>query len=252
MDTVRIWARDALALLLPRGCAGCDAPDEIICPDCLSRMDHAIRRPISGFTQGVAACAFYEGLVRRAILAWKDHGDAECDRLLGLALGSLAVRCMADRANHKAELLIVPAPSSSHSMRRRGRNHMMPLARAVARALSDEGVAARAIPVLRSRRMRGKSVQTFGRAQRAARVGGHITVIDTQGVRGHDVVLVDDIITTGATMRQCAAVLAGAGARTVMGLALACTRDHAAQAGAADDSSRAPRPTPPDRSQTVA
>lgn len=224
-------------LVLPRGCAGCDAPDEVLCPSCRARFDHVVAVPSCAPGVPAYACAVYSGTVRRAILAWKDHGDEECDRLFIEALCTLAVRTVTigGRTGARTEagdgegaddvtLLIVPAPSSPRSARRRGRRHMSAPTGALAASYRARGVPARRMDALRSHATGGKAVETKGRAGRAARVGGsHIIVSHPTRVRGRRVVLVDDIITSGATMRACAAALQASGAQVVACLALAAT-----------------------------
>lgn len=276
-------------VLLPRGCAGCDAPDAVLCRSChaLFEAPEPVAFAVPGSTMGRGfACATYRGAVRRAILGWKDHGDEECDTPFRTVLGRLAVDVLAvddstddhaavrDRnrfensadvndlikrrhsagtddgagsadavgrtsrdgtsrdesvhgngARHAATtpLLIVPAPSAMASMRRRGRRHMWPLARGVARALREASIPATAASVLRTHHVRGRSVETATAADRASRLGGHIAMRRGADVAGGRVVLIDDIVTTGATMRQCAAVLRDAGAEVVTCLALART-----------------------------
>ncbi|PLS29460.1 phosphoribosyl transferase [Bifidobacterium parmae] len=230
-----------MGLVLPRGCAGCGMPDDVLCPACRSLFDDTVIVPSCVPGVPVVACATYRGAVRRAILAWKDHGDEECDRPFSQALCALADRMPVEgviggegdarRIGDRDVTLIVPAPSSQRSSRRRGRRHMRPLARAIAAACRARGVPARAEEALASHTTGGRSVEMKGRAGRAARVGGSgIVVTRPSLVRGRRVILVDDIVTSGATMRACAAALRTAGARVVACLALAATPRYDASA----------------------
>ena len=68
-------------LLFPRGCAGCDKPDEVLCEACRALFSQPTAQSFDGVAmQRWFACGWYRGTVRRAVLAWKDHGDEECDR----------------------------------------------------------------------------------------------------------------------------------------------------------------------------
>ncbi|PST47453.1 phosphoribosyl transferase [Bifidobacterium callitrichos] len=219
-----------LGLLLPRGCAGCDRPDETLCPACRDLFDRVIALPFPAAVTGYAyAGAVYGGNVRRAILAWKDHGDAECDREFAQCIVALARRALPieGAVAHDGALLVVPAPSSASSLAERGRRHLMPLAKAIAAYYRSSGLDARVDPALRiaARVVDGKAVETAGADQRASRMGGRLTVRNRSlsRVAGRTVVIVDDIVTTGATMRACAAALETAGARVLAGLALAAT-----------------------------
>ncbi|PWG65296.1 ComF family protein [Bifidobacterium callitrichidarum] len=219
-------------VLLPRGCAGCDRPDEVLCPDCRALFGGCHERELQGCISGSAyAAAIYQGFARHAILDWKDHDDVELDGPFAEIVTdvlrrsnlpeSLAATLKEDTA--RGPVLVVPAPSSRQSTRRRGRRHLMPLAMALADALCDMGIDAIPARVLASTAGGGRSVQQVSSAQRAQRIGGHIEAVSLPDMplKGAVTVLVDDIITTGSTLRQCVAALRGAGAIPVGALALA-------------------------------
>ena len=109
-----VW-NGMLGLLLPRGCAGCDKPDEVLCPDCRALFREHVTLPLLSSATGTSTAAgsvmstttslvtnmaaipvtitaggVYQGRVRRAILSWKDHGDAECDKAFSLICRELA------------------------------------------------------------------------------------------------------------------------------------------------------------------
>ena len=80
-------------LLFPRGCAGCDKPDDVLCDACLASFDCELSQPLETAEMGRwFACGWYRGAARQSILAWKDHGDEECDRPFSDALCRLAER----------------------------------------------------------------------------------------------------------------------------------------------------------------
>jgi predicted amidophosphoribosyltransferase len=215
---LRIW-RD---ILLPRGCAGCDRPDEVLCADCRALFEQCRRRELSeGRGEWVLASAVYQGAVRHAILAWKDHDDTELDGPFGAIMAALCLKSAIMPACTGKVVMVVPAPSSRDSMRRRGRWHTVPLARAAVRALRDNGVDARVVKALASTATGGRSVQQSSSAGRARRVGGHIVVDRRQLVPGAAVILVDDIITTGSTLRQCILAFERADVSVLGALALA-------------------------------
>lgn len=227
-EVLGAWFGAAIDLLLPRGCAGCDMPDEVLCPSCCRLFEQSCRKPLSGDVGCCYACGWYQGTVRHAILAWKDHGDEQCDVVFASLLASLLVNVLDPQTKHGEchrlhNLVLVPAPSSPESVRHRGRWQMLPLARRVARDLRAYGCAATVRPLLRLEGVRGKSVQTSGGSGRAQRIAGHVRA--TQHLDDDDAVflVIDDIVTTGATMSHCMAALRDAGARHVMGFALACT-----------------------------
>lgn len=227
----RSWqmARD---LVFPRGCAGCDRPDAVLCPQCMALFSQCRRRELIGDIPpggapgaggvSVWSAAVYQGTARHAILEWKDHDDVELDTVFAGIMDALTVRAaVADRCPTGQPLLVVPAPSSLQSMRRRGRRHTVPLARAVAGSLRARGIQAEVSSLLASNASGGRSVQQTSSAQRAQRIGGRIVIRGRALHRDAPVVLVDDIITTGATLRQCVKALELGGANVVGALTLA-------------------------------
>lgn len=250
------------SLLLPRGCAGCDAPDDVLCPQCRSLFAvgeeegasitgasitgnqstagavgdrrRMIERRMPAIASGsVAACASYRGAARHAILSWKDHGDAECDAAFAELLTDLAARrgLLDGAASAVRPLIVVPVPSSRSSIRKRGRWHMRDLARRMARESSRRGYDVHARCLLAMSGVRGKSVETRNAGERAGRLdanrsGGGLRVhIDAVSRRlldaGAMVVVIDDIMTTGSTMRRVAAALTDAGIPVTDALCLA-------------------------------
>ena len=116
-------------LLFPRGCAGCDKPDDVLCDACLASFDCELSQPLETAEMGRwFACGWYRGAARQSILAWKDHGDEECDRPFSDALCRLAERAgVIDAMDGVREIcdtiLVVPAPSSIASMSARTTAH---------------------------------------------------------------------------------------------------------------------------------
>ena len=101
---------------------------------------------------------------------------------------------------------------------------MMPIAKHLAGFLREEtGCEVTVRDALENRGVKGKSVQTSGAAQRSQRLKGHVSVCPSVSLRNTMVILVDDIVTTGVTMRSCVETMRKEGATVVTVLALAHT-----------------------------
>lgn len=200
-------------LLMPRGCAGCDAPDQVLCSGCTSYFYQPETFQVRGYEMDSGyACGKYSGAVRRAILQWKDHDDLEVTSCFDAAMRQLVEAVFRQIDLKKVEqILVVPAPSSSASIHRRGRIHLQPLAQGIAEQLQKMGYSARAKQLLSMRAVTKKAVQIHGAVARSQRIKNHVQVSRQMEDLGCIVILVDDIVTTGSTASQCALVLRQSG-----------------------------------------
>jgi predicted amidophosphoribosyltransferase len=151
------------------------------------------------------ALAAYDGAARRAVIAYKERGRRELARPFGrLLAAALPVLPGSDPR-------IVPVPSRRAAARRRGGQHML---------LVAEHIGAPVWPVLRLDR-RAKDSVGLDPAARAANLSGRVSCAAVD--RGAEVILLDDVITTGATAAACCSALAQAGANVKGVLALTAT-----------------------------
>jgi predicted amidophosphoribosyltransferase len=195
-------------LVLPRTCAGCGRPGAVLCRGCaalLARPQLATpRRFPAGFPPTVAAGA-YAGPVRPAVVAFKDRGRAELARPLGTALALAVAGVLAGLPEAPASVSVVPVPSSAAALRVRGRDHVRELSRRAVAELTAAGVPAAEVSALgRSGRVRDSA--GLSAAQRRANLSGSFRV--RGAVPPGVIVLVDDVVTSGATLTEAAAVLA--------------------------------------------
>lgn len=204
-----------LDLLVPLRCAGCDRPGAAWCPSCARLL-------ADPFPLGARryALARYDGPARRAVLALKERDRRDLVGPLGAALAAAVPSLPDARAAPGGRWLLVPAPSRPSANRRRWGGHLLAVASACARHLSRSGQAAAVVPALRLDRRAHDSVG-FDAAARKANLDGRVHVVRRAlPARGSPVVLLDDVITTGATASACTEVLRRAGVRVTATLAL--------------------------------
>ncbi|MFE3112818.1 ComF family protein [Kitasatospora indigofera] len=245
-----------LGLLLPAPCAGCGVGRIPLCPSCRAAL--ATARPGATAFTSVHAAVPYAGQVRRLLLAHKERGALPLAGPLGEALAA-AVRSALGPDGAGCPVLLVPVPSTRGSVRARGHDPTLRLARAAARSLRRDGRAAAVAPVLRhTRRVADQSGLSAEARMRnldgalcvPARLAGRLA--PCRPTNGHPVpgqrttgqavpggpttgqavpgrpredapwtgrpaagcrlVLVDDLVTTGASLGEAARALARAGA----------------------------------------
>ncbi len=218
-------------LVLPRTCAGCGLPCSLLCRRCaglLARPHLATpRRFPEGFPPTVAAGA-YDGPVRPAVLAFKERGRAELARPLGTALAlAVAAVVSAVPGPPPSRVLLVPVPSSAAALRARGRDHVRELTVRAVRELRAAGLPA-AHSRLLSRQGRVRDSAELSAGQRRTNLAGTFVLGAGVPARPLDgvLVLVDDVVTSGATLTEAGSVLDGLvrpGGPPVLGAVVAAT-----------------------------
>ena len=199
-----------LDLLYPPRCGGCEAPGAWICARCRALREPG-RAPRIAHLRDVAALGAFSGPLRAAVHRLKYTHEFVLADELGGELGGLLARQLALgwRADH-----VVPIPLAPGRARERGHDQAARLARGCARG---SGVPLRHA-LRRARETR--SQVGLGRDERRANVAGAFFAEAIDGC----VVLVGDVLTTGATLSECARTLKRSGAREVRALVVAVER----------------------------
>ena len=213
-----------LDLVLPPRCPGCGREGAVICDACAAHIRRRIGEPFgvpiglpsrqpAGIVQIEWCCAF-NGPARAAVHALKYEGEL---RLVKPLAEVMAARW---RAAAIGGDLLAFVPVHVAKRRQRGFDQAELLARAIGRMLK--------MPVAPAvqRASRTAAQHKLGRQARATNVGGAFVVSDANRarVRGKWIVLIDDVVTTGATLSGCAAALYEVGAAAVSALTFARER----------------------------
>lgn len=212
-----------LALLYPPKCVFCqallDAPaTEQICPSCRQVLPHCRDEQHFSFLSSCHAVFYYESLVREAILRYKFQDAAHYSRTLGHLLGDMLQQELAGQFD-----LITWVPVSRKRLRSRGYDQAQLLAQQASLVCGTKPVR-----LLKKIRNNPRQSSLQEPALRRANVQGVYTALQPAMTAGKRILLIDDVVTTGSTMSECARVLLTAGAEQVLGAALAAYRDDAA------------------------
>ncbi|SEL95746.1 ComF family protein [Rhodococcus maanshanensis] len=208
--------RALVDLILPRECGGCGVAGTDWCDRCRAELSADPVRLAPRFDPGVPAWALgrYTGPRRGAVIAAKERGRRDLARPLGHALAG-AVRRLRELGeidpSELAALALVPAPTRARAARARGGDPVTRAVLAAASALSPEPVAV--VPMLKFARGVQDSVGLSARSRIENLSGRIIATPGSRTGRSSCVVLVDDVLTTGATVSESVRVLAGSGVR---------------------------------------
>lgn len=244
-------------VLMPRTCPCCAVPvaygaGSPLCESCLPQLHSALARvervqvlqPLDGaVVPEVRAASRYEGMMPRALLALKNAGRTDLLSLLGEGLARSVYELL--RAHREGlqpesassvpvEVLLIPAPSSAQSVRRRGYAPANLLVQEAARQLNKRlpaSVRVRAVDVIgyvpHNRRGSGASIisdaisgaqneqKSLGAVGRAERMHGALRVMEPALCAGRVSVICDDVVTTGATASEMVRVLQESGSRVL-------------------------------------
>ncbi|WP_437112972.1 ComF family protein [Streptomyces longwoodensis] len=226
---MRGWWREFGDLVLPTGCAGCGRARGVLCAGCREALGGAVPRRVRPVPEppglpAVFAAAPYGDAVRAVLLAHKERGALGLGRELGVALaGAVWVGVGEGRGEgptpaalplprprplpppRPLPLLLVPVPSAPAAVRSRGHDPTRRIALAAAGVLRRAGRPARVAAVLRQGRRVSDQAGLDSR-QRRENLRGAL-VVAPGGARvlaDGPVVLVDDLMTTGASLAEAA------------------------------------------------
>ena len=244
-------------VLMPRTCPCCAVPvtygaGSPLCEACLPQLRSALAKvervyalqPLDGAAAPeVRAASRYEGIMPRALLALKNAGRTDLLPLLGEGLARSVYELLRvhreglqpeSASSVPVEVLLVPAPSSAQSVRRRGYAPANLLVQEAARQLNKRlpaSVRVRAVDVIgyapRTRRGSGASIisdvisgaqneqKGLGAVGRAERMHGALRVMEPALCVGRVSIICDDVVTTGATASEMVRVLQESGSRVL-------------------------------------
>ncbi|MFK0038924.1 ComF family protein [Paenarthrobacter sp. NPDC090517] len=265
---------DLLTVLIPVDCVCCEKEDAVLCGSCARKVRQLCKQPFraeqespalvdvdgTAKTEVVAAGAYRDELAR-CLLSFKHHGQWRLAAVLAPCLGKAVQTAIGGRSGY----CLVPVPSSGKAYRRRGFSplHLLlffirvrrilpfcpildvlerrgepPVMTARPRAVLE--VAARLFGEVSGRtpvERAGGGQKGLGRGERARRVRGSMRIRAGRGkeLRGRRCILVDDVLTTGATLAEAARAVTLAGGVVSGAVVLAATRPPAYASVAAGD-----------------
>lgn len=210
-----------LSLIYPPKCVFCgmviDKSD--ICEECEKTLPFTKGDSIYQKFPFVDKCIsplYYKDYVRRAVLRFKFAGCSCYSR----RLGGIMSECAENNLDCGSIDMVSCIPLSRKRMHDRGYNQAELLAKEISKKIGVEY-----LPTLKKIRHNTAQSTIKDSKQRAANVIGAYRVIDAEEVKGKYILLVDDVVTTGSTVSECARILKKSGAKAVYCVTLARRED---------------------------
>lgn len=208
-----------LDMLFPIYCLGCNQSGDFLCPNCLKKipLNHQIVYPKKSPLFGLLVASFYkQPILKEAIHKYKYDFVQSLAKPLACLMIKKLNGCHWFKKNYT---LIIPIPLYKKRLRWRGFNQAELLASQISQSLN--------IPLMNNLLIRTKynlpQVKIKNTEQRKTNIKNafQINLENQINLKNKTIILIDDVLTTGATLEECARVLQKAGAKEIWGLVLA-------------------------------
>ena len=226
-----------LNIIFPKRCIGCKKFGDLLCPVCFAKIEFSTlhlcplcnKRSIDGATHpgcrtrytldGLSSGVVYRGIVKRLVYQFKYQPYlSSLSEVIGKLLYEAIIQDEVAYNKLLATPLLVPVPLHSRRFKKRGYNHAELLARSLSLELD--------LPIYKDMLIRVKETKpqfSLNREERYKNIKGAFVINKKYGekIKGKNIVLVDDVATSCATLNECANVLKRNGAQSVWAITFA-------------------------------
>ena len=213
------WWMEIVEGMFPEQCIACNRKGASLCALCERTI---IMKPTMLGDWLVALFEFRQPIVNKAIKDLKYRHARGVSDYFGNALYREFFSPLSRKPDEAVDIVLIPIPGTVEGHERKGYNHAAEIALGVVKAAKGDGLHMVAeLDVLKKTSGAEQQAKLSGRGARERNVQGAFTLEHPERIRGKHVVIIDDVVTTGETMRAARALLKKAGAKKVIGIAVA-------------------------------
>jgi ComF family protein len=216
---IRGWIALFLEMLFPSRCIGCNIKGEILCPNCVDRLQLAERPTEENI---MAVYDYRDPIVKKAIWKLKYYKNP----YLGERLGQLLYESLMEEINEikiwseGSPIYIIPVPVSRNKRKLRGYNQSEIIARSFCK-MSESNIFQIKNNIVFKKLNTIPQARLTNRNKRLQNIKGSFEIKNKELVRGKTIIIIDDVTTTGGTIIEIMKILKKAGAKKVLGFAVA-------------------------------
>lgn len=215
---MNLW-RELIDAIFPEHCLACGRKGASLCAICERTI---ISRPMLHEDWLTTLFDYHQPIVKKAIQDLKYNHRRGVAEYFGNALYREFFSPLARKPKDAENIVLVPIPGGAEGNTKRGYNHAAQIAEAVAAIAHKSGFKIQCeLDVIYKTKEVGRQAASSGRSAREKNVAGVFAVRNPEKIFGKHVVLVDDVMTTGETMHAAKDILLAAGAKKVIGMAVA-------------------------------
>lgn len=223
LNTIRQGLR---TLVYPENCLICSAPNQTVCDLCLqSWRKIPVRFQIENFN--IYAVVPYDTFSSGVVLKAKEDRNKVAQNLMAEALASAIMHWR--NANRNVQLLLVPIPSSKQAIRRRGESFLHPILERALAICKNQGASETRWESILIHQKKVKDQSKLSFSERSANLENAFKVSNVSALQSSleytKIILIDDVVTTGATLLSAARALSERN-MTVLGAAAVCASAH--------------------------
>jgi len=218
-----------LDFLFPTHCVGCHTSGAYLCETCLSKAEVSLRETNDPSRTGGAEAGdvislfnYRDKNIKKALWGLKYSNKVEVAKILAGVLYDRILEELADRKlfDNFVDPLLIPIPLSKKSLRKRGFNQVELIAREIV-TLDNNNSFTLDTNVLYKIKDTKNQMSIKDKQERLTNLRGAFDIKNKEKIEQKNIILLDDIQTTGATLNEAKKVLKNAGARNIISFTIA-------------------------------